>query len=589
MTIRFFAKALSIAVMASLALLASAPFLPELSSAASAPAGVAGTQIASGPTGSGVAVRAREVLSVRELARSQANLDFIRTMHEREGVEIPHNLPFGVHNETLPRMTHGTAIVKGKYAVVPTYHTSGFTGLYDGEEVGAGDPETEPPDQAMAVNNSEIVEMVNNLFQVFNSSGKSLSGPPLATEVFFNAGSAFLSDPEVQYDPTTKRWFMEELYINGSKTGFMVAASETGDPLGSWWVYTIDGLTSGVAGCGTSCVTDYPKVGFDANGLYIAANLWTQGKGSKFIDGAIYALPKAVLETGSGFSYIDFILNDFAMQPMINAPGTGFVTAANGTEYFMEARDNDGANTDVRVLSISNTNDIVFLQSKLYYRWVDLTSQNYVTPVASTQPDVIGPYGQSVGATSAPQLDGGYGDFGSGVKFSQGRLFGAVTMGSTDGNGLKRNVIAWFVVQPKVTNTSLAATMYKQGYLAPPNGNSLSYPDFAINKSGNGILGMSLTDNSSRYPSTAFIGFTGYATTGPIVVVGGGYTSDDGFTGYSKVYGQPGGVGRWGDYGAAAVDPTNQYFYFANEFISNSTKYPRGTGANWGTRIEQIY
>jgi hypothetical protein len=275
------------------------------------------------------------------------------------------------------------------------------------------------------------------------------------------------------------------------------------------------------------------------------------------------------------------------MQPMNNAPGTPFVTGANGTEYFLEARDNSGSDNDVRVLSVSNTNDIVFAQSKLYSRYVDLASQNYVSPVASTQPDVVGPYCKSQGVTSAPQLDGGYGDFGGGVKFSQGKLFGAVTMGSTDGNNLKRNVIAWFVVQPKVTNTSLTATMFNQGYLVPPSGNSLSYPDFAINKNGGGILGTSITTNGSRYPSTAFISFTNYTTTGPITVVGGGYTSDDGFTGCTKS--GPGGVGRWGDYGAAGVDPANQYFYFANEFISNSTKYPRGTQANWGTRIEQIH
>jgi hypothetical protein len=72
-----------------------------------------------------------------------------------------------------------------------------------------------------------------------------------------------------------------------------------------------------------------------------------------------------------------------------------------------------------------------------------------------------------------------------------------------------------------------------------------------LRASGAGAMGMTITNTSAAakggYPSAAFIQFTGTMTTGPIIVHGPGFTSDDGFTGCTKA--GPGTVGRWGDYG----------------------------------------
>ncbi len=119
----------------------------------------------------------------------------------------------------------------------------------------------------------------------------------------------------------------------------------------------------------------------------------------------------------------------------------------------------------------------------------------------------------------------------------------------------------------------------------PGAGYSISFPAFGLNKSGAGVLGMTITNQSANvtggYPSAAYIQFTGAAMTGSILVTGKGTASDDGFSGCPGA--GPGQVGRWGDYGAA-TDAATGYFYTANEYIGGK----RGTYSNWGTSIMQL-
>jgi hypothetical protein len=217
----------------------------------------------------------------------------------------------------------------------------------------------------------------------------------------------------------------------------------------------------------------------------------------------------------------------------------------------------------------------------------DFNAEAYGGTVPSTQPDVIGPYGQSQDATSAPQLDGGYNSFGANIKMAHGRLYGALATGSTDGNGLARDIVAWFVVNVNHARPHLES----QGYITPPDGYSIIYPDLALKRDGSGYVGVSISNPKRNvaggYPSTAIIPFSAKTGGGTITVTGVGATSDDGFTGYGPP-GSPGGVGRWGDYGSAVVDDATGVFYTANEFIPDPNVYPRGVFANWGTYVTAV-
>ena len=351
----------------------------------------------------------------------------------------------------------------------------------------------------------------------------------------------------------------------------------------------VDALTSKISACGGSCLPDYPQVGFDQNGFYIAADLFSNSSGN-FVNAAIYALPLKQLQTGATYKYVDFQSPDFVIQPAQPAPGTPSVNKANGTEYLMTARNIYDGSTNIRVFALTNTNNIATTAKSLKLNSIDIAVESYTGTVPSTEPNDVGSYGKSVGATKSPQLDGGYNAFGGGVKYASGNLYGALTTGSTDANGLARDVIAYFVVTPTATKTSVSATVAAQGYITPAAGYSLSYPGLAIDKTGKGTIGTTIVNKSAKvaggYPSAGYIAFKKNAPTGTYVVTGAGAASDDGFTGYN---GSSAGVGRWGDYASAVVDAATGNYWTGNEYIPDDTKFPRGQYANWGTYITQVH
>src|ERR1700730_3475041 len=87
------------------------------------------------------------------------------------------------------------------------------------------------------------------------------------------------------------------------------------------------------------------------------------------------------------------------------------------------------------------------------------------------------------------------------------------------------------------------------------------------------------------FPSAAFIEFAGFPR-GNIIVTGQGATSYDARSACSHP--GPGGVGLWGDYGAATVDAATGFFYLATEYIPDPTVFPRSENGNWGTFITQV-
>lgn len=547
------------------------------------------------PAMSKVTATLKGVVSVTELTASQANLQALQSQQNAPPVEQPvHRLPNGrltsapsqATINALPTLEPTATVLSLKKT--PLFASiNGFTGIYTGNNVTANQSEVEPPDQGLAVNNNIAAEINNNVTRFFDATtGAALTGP-IANSAFFLASGFNLTDTQVFFDPTTNRWFFDEVMSTGTTMDFALAVSQTSNPLGQYWIYHIRAFSDDISGCGgQDCFPDYPKAGYDAAGFYITADLFNN---VNFVESAIYAFPKLQLEAGDNFTYYRFDdPSDFVVQPSVPAPGEPFSTARNGSEFLMSAP----GSPNLAVLAIYNTNNIVSNGSSMRLLRVTVGSQLYGSgTVPSTQPNVVGPYCQSVGVTSAPFLDGGYSAFQATVQKANDNLYGVLAFGSKDGTGLDRDVLGWFEVHPTLTASSLSASIVNQGYVVPTDGYSISYPAFGLNKDGAGALGMTITNQSASvpggYPSASVIQFTGSAPTGDIFVTGPGFTSDDGFTGCPEK--GPGKVGRWGDYGAATVDAATGVFYTANEMIPDPTTFTRGTFTNWGTFITQLY
>ena len=177
--------------------------------------------------------------------------------------------------------------------------------------------DVEPPDQGLCAGNGMVMEVNNEVAQVFTSNTltplggakgmalEKLFGTP---EIFGGTKGGTLSvqgDPRCYYTPSTKRWFASQLWlteIDATATfgwaGAFVAVSETTTPLGRWQVYfipdqfnaqsvdhcnndaftTLYGYTSKlqktVFGLGPAdpCFGDQPLLGVDGNAVFISVN-----------------------------------------------------------------------------------------------------------------------------------------------------------------------------------------------------------------------------------------------------------------------------------------------------------------------------
>lgn len=144
-----------------------------------------------------------------------------------------------------------------------------FEGLnnYDNVVGGIGD-QVLPPDVNGDVGPSHYVEFVNLVLRVYARNGTPLSNPFPLSAIFASAGfsgpcaSANDGDPIVLYDQLADRWFLSQFYIedayyNTGPSRHCVAVSQTGDPLGPYYVYEFV-WPDFPPGSGTHVFMDYP-------------------------------------------------------------------------------------------------------------------------------------------------------------------------------------------------------------------------------------------------------------------------------------------------------------------------------------------
>ena len=115
-----------------------------------------------------------------------------------------------------------------------------------------------------------------------------------------------------------------------------------------------------------------------------------------------------------------------------------------------------------------------------------------------------------------------------------------------------------------------------------------------MNARGHGVIAATLV-GEHIYPSAAYVPI-GREGTGDIVIAHAGNGPQDGFTETFVGGNSP----RWGDYGAAAVDPANGHLWIASEDIHQSCTLDeyvasgatcgntRTALANWSTQISEI-
>ncbi len=347
---------------------------------------------------------------------------------------------------------NGVSVNSGKKAKSKPTFNPAFEGLnfYQQRYARGGNQfSVEPPDQGLCVGNGYVLEAVNDVLNVYNTSGQSVLPDNTATNIvgglprnvdhavdlnsFYGYAPAinrstgirgqFVTDPSCLFDVPTQRFFVVVLTLEVVPTSgafttvnhLDLAVSQTSNPTGLWNIYRVDVTNDGTNAGGVNpcpCLGDYPHIGADAYGFYITTNAYPWATNG--FDGAqIYAFSKAQLAAGAAnvtmvhmdtFGTVHAPSDAGSTQPGFTvwpaqSPGTGsFNLNTGGTENFLSSNAGDEATHPVAgfggshtsnqliVWSLTNTSSLNSTSPTLGLTNKILTVGRYAVPPKQQQP-----------------------------------------------------------------------------------------------------------------------------------------------------------------------------------------------------------
>ncbi|MEO8566917.1 MAG: hypothetical protein ABI541_11090 [Betaproteobacteria bacterium] len=375
--------------------------------------------------------------------------EFPGQLDEADG---PGPYPGTIVNRSLSRGSgNGVSVNSGAKAKSHPQFNNGFEGLnlFQQRYARGGNQFTvEPPDQALCVGNGYVLEAVNDVLNIFNTSGQSVLPDNTSTNIvsgfptdvnhavdlnsFYGYAPAinrstgvraqFVTDPSCLYDAATQRFFVVVLTLETNPNGSFtlvnhldLAVSQTSNPTGAWNIYRTDVTNDGTNTGGTNpgpYLGDYPHIGADAYGFYITTNAYPWCCNG-FSGAQIYAFSKAQLAAGAtNVSMVHFDTSGTVNVPSdagstqpgftvwpAQSPGTSsFQLGSGGTEYFMSSNAADEATHPVAgtggnyvsdkivVWSLTNTSSLDTATPALSLSNNVLTVGTYAIPPKQKQP-----------------------------------------------------------------------------------------------------------------------------------------------------------------------------------------------------------
>ena len=127
----------------------------------------------------------------------------------------------------------------------------------------------QPPDTQLAAGPTNLAEADNDTLSIWSKSGALLASSDL--NAFFDVAAGYdFSDPRLLYDAESSRWFLTGLSFDSLNDSVdYIAVSETSDPRGTWDKF--------VLARATAVLGDQPMVGVDADKVVVS---WDDFSGS---------------------------------------------------------------------------------------------------------------------------------------------------------------------------------------------------------------------------------------------------------------------------------------------------------------------
>ena len=347
---------------------------------------------------------------------------------------------------------NGVSMNSGKKAKSDPKFNNGFEGLnfYQQRYARGGNQfSVEPPDQALCVGNGYVLEAVNDVLNIYDTSGQSVLPDNTATNIvgglarnvnhavdlnsFYGYPPAinrttgrrgqFVTDPTCIYDAAAQRFFVVVLTLEvvpttgafTTQNHLDLAVSATSDPTATWNIYRIDVTNDGTNTGGSNpgpYLGDYPHIGSDAYGVYLTTNSYPWCCNG-FSGAQIYALSKSQLAAGAAsvtMLHLDTsgTVNapsesgstqpGFTVWPAHSPAANSYDVSGGGTEYFLSSNAADEAqkpisgsagtrtSTQLVVWSLTNTSSLDSASPSLSLTNKVLAVGQYGVPPKQQQP-----------------------------------------------------------------------------------------------------------------------------------------------------------------------------------------------------------
>ena len=410
-----------------------------------------------------------------------------------------------------------------------------------------------PPDCNGAAGPDQFVELINGRFTVYAKTNGDRLLTMSSDDFWTSSGLTFNpyvypTDPRIIYDPSVQRWFASAVDIdfsvsNSVSNRFLLAISTSADAAGTWkgLAFAADPLNGYFA--------DFPTLGLDGNGIYLAAFMFTSSSANATDLGqTLVSIPKADLlknyptaEHQTWFGLLDSDNYGYVLQPVVNF---------------------DSWSGDATVLAMGSLGYDYDSHSNL----VGFAVQNAAGPAPST---LTTPASIDVEPYSLPDypnqpdgnrtLDDGDARLSANVYQVGGVLYAVHSCQVNEHAALR-----WYQL------SATGQTVLQSGTIADTN-LDLFYPSIAANSSGTVVIGFNGCSTDTFVSSFAVIGDTvdGVTTFGAPILLQAGLAS----------YDRP--DGRWGDYSSTCVDPADPNRFWTIQM------YPVSTSA-WATQITEV-
>jgi len=468
---------------------------------------------------------------------------------------------------------NGAAAGSGQRAKSNPSFNFGFQGLNHYQQRysrGGNQFSVEPPDQGMCAGNGYVVEVVNDVFNVYSqATGASVLPDNTATNIvagfprnvnhaidlnsFYNYRPAinrttgvrgeFVTDPSCLYDAATQRFFVVSLTLDPQVPGpcqgvfscvnhLDLAVSQTSNPTGSWNIYKINVTNDGTNAGGVNpgpYLGDYPHMGADANGIYLTTNAYPW-HGNGFSGAQVYALSKAQLAAGAASVTVQHV-NTFgavnapsdagSTQPGFTlwpaqSPGTNFNADNGGTEYFLSSNAADEAQNPVSGADGSRTSNQL-----VAWTMTNTSSLNTASPAVSLSNQIVSaeqygvpPKQQQPGSGSAP-----------GTSVPQGHCLNDETTVTLAGTGCWKLLVGAaahagggpeVVAKPDSNDTRMQQVMWANGKLWGALDTAIN-PDSGPQRAG--VAWFIVNPNAGKMVMQGYLGAAGFDFTYPAIGV----------------------------------------------------------------------